>query len=285
MPEGPQRPEGPEGRPAPEAGEELPTMPPASRPGPRLRWAVREEGGPVQGPVTRQVPRVRLAPQGPRPTTAPMAQPVSGAPTGPGGPTSRLPAYPPPGRRRAARKGLVLGAAALLLGGLAAGVVIAVTASSGPRPAVQFELMLKKSASAHHLVELAVGGACKVAAPQQPSRRSALADLRTAVGLRDQVLASLARERQLAPRVPQGPQLFAELGDVSRYSVAADRDYEHWVEDLQAIGCYSAPTNDLNYQAAVQAAGLAIDATHRLEATWDLVARRLRMPVGLASQA
>lgn len=303
LPEGPEQGPQPGGE-HPEAAEELPTMPPAPRRGPGLRWAVPEpESRSV--PLTRQVPRVPPAP-GDDQTRAPAPRPVPGRgrPRPPLPPSTRPepPALPAPssassvpwssspggraGRRASGRRRVAwaLGAG-VLVAALAAGTVIALGQAPSPRPATVFEQLLEKSAHAHRLVVAAVGDACSSSAPEQAGRRTDVAELGQAVSLRSSVLRQLSSEAMVARRLPSGPLLFSELGTVTRDSLQADRSYLAWLGDLQATGCYGGPTNDINYRAAAQAATQADEATRQLEATWANVAPQLKMAPGLAAQA
>jgi hypothetical protein len=155
----------------------------------------------------------------------------------------------------------------------------------GNGPAASFEHLLQKSATAHQLVGEAVSGACASAAPGAGSRQAGMVKLRQAVVLRQSVLADLADLGGVAGRLPSGRLLFRELGALSRSALEADRDYESWLQDLEATGCYSGPTNNLDWNAAQAAAGRADRATRRLATTWAEVAPDLHMPAGLATQA
>ena len=53
----------------------------------------------------------------------------------------------------------------------------------------------------------------------------------------------------------------AELGQATAASLKVDEDYAAWLVDLQATGCFSAPTNDLHYVAATEAAPAAAQLT------------------------
>jgi hypothetical protein len=57
-------------------------------------------------------------------------------------------------------------------------------------------------------------------------------------------------------------------------SVQADAGYRAWLEDLQATGCYSAPTNDVHYRAATAASLVAGQAEEELAAGWAGIASR-----------
>ena len=59
---------------------------------------------------------------------------------------------------------------------------------------------------------------------------------------------------------------------------------ERCTEDLQATGCYGAPTNDIHYRAATEASLPASVAKDRVVATWAGVASRYGLPSWTAGQ-
>lgn len=299
LPNGPDA-QGPAGPEPSEVAEELPTTPPAPRTGARLRWAVPDStprpgasspapslpsGAPPAGHVTTQLPRVPPPPSGPLPGSLPWGPAGVGPPDGDVLPTEAGVVADASQRAPRRRRWWWPALLAMVVVALAAGVVAGVRAASGPGPAATFEGLLRTSAEAHHLVGEAVAAACAHAGPELTSRRAALGQLEEAVSLRSSVLRSLSADASLAGRLDDGRALFSELGSVTRASLEADRDYESWLSDLQATGCYGAPTNDVNYEAAASAAGRAIGATAALEATWARVAPRYKLPAGLAAQA
>lgn len=185
------------------------------------------------------------------------------------------------GRHRAATA-LV---AVVVLAALATGVAVAVGHLSKPRPAAAFAQLLEDSARAHGLVEQAVTGVCRVAAPGQAARASSVADLSQAVALRSSVLSALKAGRTVEGGLPQGSTLFRWLGALTQSSIEADRHYEAWAAHRAVLGCYGGGTNDLSYEEAIRAATTATADTLLLEKTWVQVAARLGLPAGLASDA
>jgi hypothetical protein len=63
-----------------------------------------------------------------------------------------------------------------------------------------------------------------------------------------------------------------DLGDVAHAWALADQSYGSWLADLQATGCYGAPTNDAHYVAAGRESAAAAPAKAQLAATWARVA-------------
>ncbi|HXW81815.1 MAG TPA: hypothetical protein VEJ84_20085, partial [Acidimicrobiales bacterium] len=51
-------------------------------------------------------------------------------------------------------------------------------------------------------------------------------------------------------------------------SLQAEQGYTAWVDDLQATGCYCAPTNDVHYLGAQAAQAMAASAQGQLAAMW-----------------
>jgi hypothetical protein len=66
--------------------------------------------------------------------------------------------------------------------------------------------------------------------------------------------------------------------------LSADQGYEAWLEDLQATGCYGAPTNDIHYHAATAASMAASVAKQRVVLIWAGVASRYGLPSWTAGQ-
>jgi hypothetical protein len=172
---------------------------------------------------------------------------------------------------------VVLVAAALALAGSGfAGVFN----SAGPTPArhpttvslkgdtaqAAFAYLLATSTDANRLARRGVGDACLTQAPGSLGRQKAAAQLSEAAAMSRSVvvLATSVRARLLA--MPGGGPLVALLERAADDSVAADVGFESWVRDLQATGCYSAPTNDIHYGQAQQAAVAAAGAQRQLTA-------------------
>jgi hypothetical protein len=83
------------------------------------------------------------------------------------------------------------------------------------------------------------------------------------------VLSLLAANGARLTTVADSTALVSLLGQVARASAAADASYALWVKDLEATGCYSAPTNDLYYQKAERESTTAESALKRVDALWD----------------
>jgi cysteine synthase len=88
------------------------------------------------------------------------------------------------------------------------------------------------------------------------------------------VLSLLAANGARLTTVPEGTALVSLLRQVARASAAADASYAAWVKDLEATGCYSAPTNDLYYQRATHESVTAATALKRVDALWATVGGR-----------
>jgi hypothetical protein len=263
-----------------EEADELPTMPPNPNFGKALRWAVPEpvgSGTPVPhrppGPPTRPAERAQPA-TSPQPYEDLAALEAAVLANGtPGAPKNRW----------LARSALVLAVLAVVAGTTVG--VISLTQHSPRQAAAVFAGLLRQSDSAHKLVDEAVGAACAVVAPDQPARAADLASLAQAVALRTSVLAQLSSQQDQAAHLPDGDQLFNRLRAVSVASLAADRAYQSWLDDLQATGCYSAPTNNLDYAAAIRAATVASADVQLLETAWAGTAPKLKLPLSLAAEA
>ena len=192
----------PPGAGPPEEVEELPTIPPAPRGGPALRWAVPE---PLRGwesprppdPPTRQVPGLAWTTSSPEPVHEEAYE------------EAHEERRPDGAARR--RVGRVL-VAAVVVAALAGGAAVVVAHVDKPRPALVFEQLLEDSARAHGLVEAAVNDACRVTAPGQAPRTTSVADLEEAVSIRSSVLAPyvLVAPRRLVS--PTGPSCSSGWG-------------------------------------------------------------------------
>ena len=133
-------------------------------------------------------------------------------------------------------------------------------AASSPRQ--RLDKLLSANAAAGTVVEGAVERACRPPTPGSGARALLVAELRHAGGLYDQVLLDVKAEQVALAKMPAGRALSAELVRATEASVQAARAYGAWLEDLQATGCYSAPTNDIHYRAAA-AASLAAGRAER----------------------
>ena len=127
-----------------------------------------------------------------------------------------------------------------------------------------FAKLLATTASAHDLVVAAVVGSCQSDAPAAASRQSLIGKLNRAIELRVSVLNGTQMDRLAISAMPEGPLLMTELDQATDASLAVDEDYAAWLVDLQATGCFSAPTNDLHYLAATEASPAATRANESL---------------------
>ncbi|HXW81308.1 MAG TPA: hypothetical protein VEJ84_17535 [Acidimicrobiales bacterium] len=164
---------------------------------------------------------------------------------------------------------------------------------TGPKPPngthlsageANFAELLATSASAHDLVVAAVIGSCESDAPAAASRQSLIAGLNRAIELRVSVLNGTAMDRLAISAMPEGPLLLTELDQATDASLKVDEDYAAWLVDLQATGCFSAPTNDLHYLAATDASPAATQADENLAGTWAPLAARAHLRVWAADQ-
>jgi hypothetical protein len=183
---------------------------------------------------------------------------------------------------------LVLVGSLLALAGVAGVVVWRVGQANGPpsrttvtvpgnSPEALFEGLLATSATAHQLAQAAVAGSCQTAAPQSAARAGLVAQIAEAGTLRRYVLEGVRADRAALARLPAGRALSSDLQQVAGASVRADAAYHAWLEDLQATGCYSAPTNDLHYRAATAASLAAGRAQEPLAAGWADIASRFHL--------
>lgn len=289
MSEGPRSPAGPGAEP-PETADGPPTIPPASRSGPGLRWAVPEPLRHWDAP-RRSVGPGRAQPAWPGGDDAEgpgdgegdadnVTRPVTGmqwlAP-------EPAPPEPASGRRHRPRWAWALVVLAVL-GAAGAGTAVALGRGGAPSGAVAFERLLERSDSAHALVESALKGMCQAKAPDQASRDGDLEKLDRAVALRASVLAALRRDAPSTAGLPERRALVASLKAVTQSSLSADRDYRAWGQDRQELGCYGGPGNDLYYQQAIRAAGVAQGYAGTLSREWASVAGSTGMPADLAGK-
>ena len=193
-------------------------------------------------------------------------------------------ARPPPRRRwrRAAMALLVvvvLGGAALVvvLGGgrqhpRAPAPALSASALDKLSPAAAFQFLVTTSTRANRLAASAAAEACATRPPGSAARQSLLGQLSRAAGMETAIPALLLADQRRLSSLPQAKSLLALLGQVSRASAQVDRSYRAWLQDLQATGCYSAPTNDVHYLEAERDSATAAAAGRRLSAAWDSVA-------------
>ena len=76
--------------------------------------------------------------------------------------------------------------------------------------------------------------------------------------------------------LPNGTQLVRTLTTTMQDSIAADKDYQGWMEDFANSGnpCGSDPSQDSNYAAAVNVSNAATIAKNAFVAIWDPMAPR-----------
>jgi len=158
------------------------------------------------------------------------------------------------------------------------------TAARALAPQAAFEGFLRESAQSQQLVSAAVSNACQPASPATATRRELIAQVSRAVELRRSVLDGIASHRQRLLAMSGGPSLVRDLDDASGASLSADQEYEAWLEDLQATGCYGAPNNDIHYRAADMASLAASIAKERVVASWAGVASRYGLRSWTAGQ-
>jgi hypothetical protein len=151
-------------------------------------------------------------------------------------------------------------------------------------PQAVFEGLLAESADAQQLVSIAVSDACQPAPPSTPTRQGLIVQVGRAVELRRSVLAGIAADRQQLLKMTGGPSLIGDLDDAGGASLSADQGYEAWLEDLQATGCYGAPTNDIHYRAATEASLAASVAKQSVVRMWAGVASRYGLRSWTAGQ-
>ena len=278
-----------------EAREDMPTLPPASRGSViGLRWAtfpLKRPGGHVgpdqigperfeTGPPKVAMPTVVM----PTVLSDPQVRP---GPEGVGGP-EQLDARAQRYRRR--RRAVLMLVVLALVAALAVGALV--LGGGSPRrtpvrnltPQATFEGFLAESAQAHQLLAVAVSDACQPATPATATRQGLIVQVSRAVELRRSVLDGVASDRQRLLAINGGPSLVRDLEDATSASLSADQGYQAWLRDLQATGCYSAPTNDIHYRAASEGSLAAGVAKERVVGIWAGVASRYGLPSWTAGQ-
>ena len=265
--------------------DELPTMPPPPRAAPSgLRWAGSSPAGyrpaspPAERPPSEPEPpgegadlTVRLA----SPVPAPQAPAPQGSSV-----TEQLPALAggPKAESRSRRRWWYVVAAVAVLAALAAALAIALprldrSGAGKVSPPSDLSSMLSSLSSADRLTRQAVNIAC--AGPASPGlRQPAVSDLDQAEASDRAVLSSLEAGRARLSTWPAATPLLGPIARVARASLAVEGDYQAWVSDLEATGCFSAPRNDLNYERAQLATSSQSSATGQLARLWSPVARR-----------
>jgi len=141
---------------------------------------------------------------------------------------------------------------------------------AGKPPSAAFAYLLAADNAARSHASAATAAACDMQAPGVAARGAALATLHEAVAVEDWVAATLAGDRARMLALRHGPALSTLLAQAARSSALADADLAMWVQDLDATGCYSAPTNNLHYQQAQLQLQVASSAQGQLESDWRL---------------
>ncbi len=237
--------------------------------------------GPLE-PPTLPLPTAAVAPTMPVRLTDAGTPPIEH-------PTGNVTPAPPKRRRKAPLLVLVTAVVVAAILGAAALVNSASEQHRAPPGRLAsgeavFESLLATSANAHHLVESVLAASCAEDAPAA-ARRSALIDqVDRAIDLQGSVLDGLQANRPALTTMPDGPLLITELDAATDASLTVDRDYEAWLVDLQATGCYSAPTNDIHYRAAMRASPAETGADQRLAGVWAHVASHLSLRSWAADQ-
>jgi hypothetical protein len=150
-----------------------------------------------------------------------------------------------------------------------------------PRPPASaeglFENLLGTSAGAQALAQGAVDRSCRPPGPQSPARARLVLQIGRAQAMQRTVLSQLGDHQAALLRVPSGSALSADLARVVGTAMVAEVSYSAWLEDLQATGCFSAPTNDLHFREATEERAGAGPARGALAAAWSAVAARFHL--------
>jgi hypothetical protein len=273
-----------------------PTLPVKGQPSSGAQSGVPIEGSTGAGArgrpgTTPAAPRADIHTSGPGAQPA-SKSPVRHVPTPPGS-SARAPLTPaassssglrptagvtaPVGTPRRGRVFVWLLAVVLVVASVAAALVLEGVGrgNGGPgrlsRAEVLFERLMAEDESAQTLAASAVAHPCEQASPGSPGRAALLGDMGRAVALRQAVLRAAGADKGELVVMPDGELLVADLRQAATTGLAVDKDEQGWLLDLQATGCYSAPTNDIHYRAAGLAAPAAAGAAGRLTATWARV--------------
>jgi hypothetical protein len=140
-----------------------------------------------------------------------------------------------------------------------------------------FGQMMATNTTAAQLAATAVARSCQEASPGTSTRAVLLGDLGQAVALRRSVLRALAIDRAELATMPDGGLLITDITAATTAALAVDQDDQGWLQDLQATGCYSAPTNDLHYREAALAIPVATAADRRLTVAWAKAGTRAKV--------
>ncbi len=152
-----------------------------------------------------------------------------------------------------------------------------------PAAVATFAGLLSASARAGGWTRGAVAGACRLSAPGAEYRQALVVQVGGAISLYESVLAQ-ARGKLSAGSWTGGRALGVQLVTADTRALGASEDFQAWLVDLQATGCYGGPTNDLHYQEAMAASKQALEASQRLASAWAPVAGRYQLPSWEPSQ-
>jgi hypothetical protein len=144
-----------------------------------------------------------------------------------------------------------------------------VTSPREPSAQDLFQSLLVMSATARNLVEAAVAGPCGTASPESGARARLVAQIGQADVLYRQVVQDVQADLAVLSKMRAGRALSADLVRATDASIQAGTAYHAWLEDLQATGCYSAPTNDVHYRAATAASLAAGRAQEQMTDLWS----------------
>jgi serine/threonine protein kinase len=117
-------------------------------------------------------------------------------------------------------------------------------------------------------------GGLRLVAGCSESPSSGEATLQRAIDTRQDILNHLPALS--VSGLPNGTQLVRTLTTTMQDSIAADKDYQGWMEDFANSGnpCGSDPSQDSNYAAAVNVSNAATIAKNAFVAIWDPMAPR-----------
>ena len=129
---------------------------------------------------------------------------------------------------------------------------------------------LAKSASARSTIQTTINGVqgCTV------SPSSGEATLQQAINTRQDILNALPTLS--VSGLPNGTQLVSTLTTTMQDSIAADKDYQAWMQDFANAGspCGSDPSQDSHYADALNVSGAATTAKSAFVAIWNPMALR-----------
>ena len=129
---------------------------------------------------------------------------------------------------------------------------------------------LARSASVRSTIQPAINGV--QGCTESPS--SGEATLQQAIDTRQDILNALPTLS--VSGLPNGTQLVSTLTTMMQDSIAADKDYQAWMQDFANAGspCGSDPSQDSHYADAVNVSGAATTAKSAFVAIWNPMASR-----------